>query len=114
MEKRLKNICEQTQEKYQRNFELMEEYKQKLEQEMQWYILTPTSTFGTEAAQMEKCENEKITSQKKALETAKQMFHQTRGESNSPEMHWDYYGVHAGEREQLRQEGKVVGQRIGK
>ena len=67
-----------------------------------------------EAAQLDKMENEKITSQRKALETAKQMLHQTRGESKSPEMDWDYYGVNTGEREQLRQEGKVVDQRMGK
>ena len=82
MEPKLKNICEQTQEKYQRNVKLMqEEYKRKLKQEIQRYISTETSTFG----------------QRKALETAKQMLHQTRGESKSPEMDWDYYGVHAGE-----------------
>ena len=48
---------------------------------MQRDISTQTSTFGAEAAQMEKFENEKITSQRKMLETVKQMLHQTREES---------------------------------
>ena len=72
MEEKLKNIREQTQEKYQRNVKLIqEEYKQKLEQEVQRYISTQTGTFCTEAAQLDKMENEKITSQRKALETVK-------------------------------------------
>ena len=38
--------------------------------------------------------NDKITSQNRALETAKQMLYQSRGESRSPEMDWDYYDTH--------------------
>ena len=92
MEEKLKNIREQPQEKL-----MQKEYKRKLEQEIQRYISTQTSTCGMEPAQMEKFENEKITSHRKALETAKQMLHQTRGECKSPEMDWDYYWVHASE-----------------
>ena len=36
---------------------------------------------------------DKLISQQKALETAKRMLHQGRGEAESPEMDWDYYGV---------------------
>ena len=47
--------------------------------------------------------DDKITSQKEVLETAKQMLHQTRGETRSPEMDWDYYGTQAHVREQSSQ-----------
>ena len=42
-------------------------------------------------------------SQRKPLETAKQMLHQGRGETELPEMDWDYYGVHAQAGEQPQQ-----------
>ena len=44
--------------------------------------------------------DDKMTSQREALETAKQMLHQPTGES---EMDWDYYGIHAHTGGQLRQ-----------
>ena len=37
------------------------------------------------------------------FETAKQMVHQDRGETVSPEMDWDYYGVHDQTGEQPQQ-----------
>ena len=49
---------------------MQEEYKRKLEQEVQWYISTRTSTLGTGATQPMKLEDEKVISQRKALETA--------------------------------------------
>ena len=44
-----------------------------------------------------------MISQRRALETAKQMLHQGRGETESPEMDWDYYGVHDQTGEQPQQ-----------
>ena len=69
---------------------------------------------GTEAAHIEMFKDEKITSQRKALETAKQMLHQPRGKSKSPEMDWDYYGVNTDGKEQLRQEEKEISQKLQK
>ena len=52
--------------------------------------------------------DDKTNSQRKALETAKQMLHQSRGESRSPEMDWNYYGTHAHAKEQSRQEKETM------
>ena len=52
--------------------------------------------------------DDKTYSQRKALETAKQMLHQSRGESRSPEMDWNYYGTHAHMKEQSRQEKEAM------
>ena len=51
--------------------------------------------------------DDKMTSQKKALETAKQMLHQSRGESRSAEMDWDYYGTQARVQEQSIQGDRI-------
>ena len=101
MEQKLKNLQEQAQERYQRNIQLMQEgYKKKYEQEVQRYISAQTSgpEIGTMLTGRES--DDKMTSQKKALETAKQMLHQLRGGSRSPEMDWDYYGTQARVQEQ--------------
>ena len=51
--------------------------------------------------------DDKMTSQRKALETAKQMLHQSRGESRSPEMDWDYYGTQTRVQEQFIQGDRI-------
>ena len=38
--------------------------------------------------------DDKNISKKRALEAVKQMLQKTRGEADSPEMNWDYYGIH--------------------
>ena len=42
------------------------------------------------------------------------MLHQTRGESRSPEMDWDYYRVHTHAGEQSQQEGEMMSHGTGK
>ena len=70
---------------------MQEEYQAKLEQEIQRY--------NSEQSQREKIDStarkaeDKLISQQKALETAKRMLHQGRGETESPEMDLDCYGV---------------------
>ena len=104
MEQKLRNLREQSQEKYQRNVQqIQEEYKKKFEQEFQRYISTQSVGLGTEPMPTMRKADDKMTSQKEVLEAAKQMLHQTRGESRSPEMDWDYYGTQAHAREQSRQ-----------
>ena len=74
---------------------MQEEYQMKLEQEVQRFTSgnPPRETIDSSFVAREV--EHKITSQRKALETAKQMLHQGRGETVSPEMDWDYYyGVH--------------------
>ena len=44
--------------------------------------------------------DDKTSSHRKALETAKKMLHQGRGKLRLPKMDWDYYGMHAHDREQ--------------
>ena len=51
--------------------------------------------------------DDKMTSQKKVLETAKQMLHQSRGGSRSPEMDWGYYETQARVQEQSIQEDRT-------
>ena len=92
MEQKLKNVQELAQEKYQKSIrQMQEEYQIKLEQEIQRY--------NSEQSQIEKIDStarkaeDKLISQQKALETIKRMLHQGRGETESPEMDWDYYGV---------------------
>ena len=95
MEQKLKSGREQTQEKYQKNIQQMqEEYQKKLEQEVQWYISDSCKRQGMDSLPMVLEAADKITSQRKALEAAKQMLYQSRGESRSPEMDWDYYDTH--------------------
>ena len=93
---------------------MQEEYKRKLEQEIQQYILTHTSILETGSTQTIKDKDDRITSQREALETAKQRLHETRGESRTPEMDWDYYEIHAYLGEQSRLEGEMVGNEKGK
>ena len=113
IEQKLKNIREQMQEKYQRNVQLMqEEYKRKLKQEVQQYI--STQYLGTGPSQAMKVKYDTIISQREALETVKQMLHQTRGESRSPEMDSNYYGVHTRSGKQSRQEGAMMSHGTGK
>ena len=87
---------------------MQEEYKKKLEQEVQWYISIRSSNLGTESIPTTKETENKITSQREALETAKQMLHQNRGESRSTEMDWDNYGTHARTGEQPRQVDEML------
>ena len=69
---------------------MQEEYQTKLEQEIQRY--------NSEQSQREKIDSTgrkaegKLISQQKALKTIKRL-HQAQGETESPEMDWDYYGV---------------------
>ena len=108
MEQKLKNLQEQAQERYQRNAQLMqEEYKKKYDQEVQQYIMTQFAKSEIEPVSNVKESDDKITSQGKALETAKQMVHPIRGESKSPEMDWDYYGT-----QDRAQEQSIQGDRI--
>ena len=92
MEQKLRSVQEQAQEKYQKSIrQVQEEYQTKLEQEVQRY--------NSGQSQREKIDpiarkaEDKLISQQRALETAKRMLHQGRGEAESPEMDWDYYGV---------------------
>ena len=71
-----------------------EEYQKKLEQEVQRYISDSCKSQGKDSLPMVQEADDKITSQRKALEAAKQMLYQNRGESRSPEMDWDYYDTH--------------------
>ena len=96
MEQKLRSIKEQTQEKYQKSVKQMqEEYQMKLEQEVQRFTSGKPNGERMGSSFVAREVEDKITSQRKALETAKQMLHQGRGETVSPEMDWDYYyGVH--------------------
>ena len=108
MEQKLRNLQEQAQERYQRNVQLMQEgYKKKYEQEVQRYISAQSSVpeIGTMLTRRES--EDKMKSQKKALEMAKQMLHQQRGGSKSPEMDWDYYGTQPRVQEQPMQEDRT-------
>ena len=104
MEQKLRNVQEQTQEKFRKSVKQMqEEYQRKLEQEVQrqasgnYNRERPDCSFA-----VRKIEG-KMVSLRKALETAKQMLHQGRGKTESPEMDWDYYGLHAQAGEQPQQ-----------
>ena len=95
IEQKLRNVQEQTQEKYQKSVKQMqEEYQMKLEQEVQRYTSEDSNRERTDSSLAAKEVEDKMISQRRALETAKQMLHQGRGETESPEMDWDYYWVH--------------------
>ena len=95
MERKLQNVQEQAQEKYQKSVKQMqEEYQTKLEQEVQPHTLKGMDSKKIGISSGEKETEEKLSSQKRALKTAKQMLHQRKVETGSPEMDWDYYGVH--------------------
>ena len=94
MKQKLKNLQEQAKERYQRNVQLMHEgYKKKYEQEVQRYISAQSSVPEIGTMLTGRGSDDKMISQKKALEMAKQMLHQPRGGSRLPEMDWDYYGT---------------------
>ena len=81
--------------KYQKSVKPMqEEYQMRLEQEVQRYTSENSNRERTSSSLAAKEAEDKMTSQRRALETAKQMLHQGRGEAESPEMDWDYYVVH--------------------
>ena len=73
---------------------MQEEYQKRLEQEVQQYISYNSNRQGTDSLPVVREAEDKMISRKKAIETAKQILHQTRGESRLPEMDWDYYGTH--------------------
>ena len=82
---------------------MQEEYQMKLEQEVQRYTSGNTNRERTDSSFVARKVEDKMISQKRALETAKQMLHQGKGETESPEMDWDYYGVHDQTGEQPQQ-----------
>ena len=95
MERKLQNVQEQAQEKYQKSVKQMQEdYQMKLDQEARQHALKGMDSKKIGISLGEKEAEEKLSSQKRALETAKQMLHQRKVETGSPEMDWDYYGVH--------------------
>ena len=72
---------------------MQEEYQMKLEQEVQRYTSGKPNRERKDSSFAARKVEDKMSSQKRALETAKQMLHQGRGEADSPEMDWDYYAV---------------------
>ena len=115
MEQKLRNVQEQAQEKYQKSVKQMqEEYQMKLEQEIQRYTSGQSKREKIDLLVVARKAKDKLISQQRALETAKRMLHQGRGERESPEMDWDYYGVQnqAGEQPQgVRAPGRIMGER---
>ena len=116
MERKLRNVQEQAQEKYQKSVrQMQEEYQMKLEQEVQRY--TSGQSQREKIDPIARKAEDKLISQQRALETAKRMLHQGRGEAESPEMDWDYYGVQnqtAGQPQHVRGAqipGRVTGER---
>ena len=107
MEQKLKNVQEKTQEIYQKSIKQMqEEYQMRLEQEIQRHTSENSNREGIGSYLAAKEAEDKMISQKRALETAKQMLHQGRGEAESPEMDWDYYVAHdlnGGQPQQIRE-----------
>ena len=94
MEQKLRNVQEQVQEKYQKSVrQMQEEYQMKLEHEVQRYTSGRSKREKIDPLVVARKAEDKLISQQRALETAKQMLHQERGEAESPEMDWDYYGV---------------------
>ena len=73
---------------------MQEEYQIRLEQEIQRHTSENSNRGGIGSSLTAKEAEDKMISQKKALETAKQMLHQGREEAESPEMDWDYYVAH--------------------
>ena len=85
---------------------MQEEYQMRLEQEIQRHTSKNSNREGIGSSLAAKEAEDKMISQKRALETAKQMLHQGRGEAESPEMDWDYYVVHdpnGGQPQQIRE-----------
>ena len=75
MEQKLINVQEQAQERYQRSVKQMqEEYQMKLEQEVQRYTAGKSNRERTDSSFAARKVEDKISSQKRALETAKQML----------------------------------------
>ena len=91
MEKKLKNVQEIAQEKFQRSItQMQKDYQNKLEQEVQRRSLECSQKERVNST-VNKAE-EKLNSRQTAIETVKRMLHQDRGKTESPEMDWDYYG----------------------
>ena len=91
MEKKLKNVQEIAQEKFQRSVtQMQEDYQNKLEQEVQRCSLECSQKERVNST-VNKVE-EKLNSKQTAIETVKRMLHQDWGKTESPEMDWDYYG----------------------
>ena len=65
----------------------------KLEQEVQRYTSGKSNRERTDSSFVARKAEDRMSSQKRALEMAKRMLHQGQGEAESPEMDWDYYGV---------------------
>ena len=86
---------------------MQEGYKKKYEHEVQRYISARSTgpEIGTVLTGRES--DDKMTGQRKALEMAKQMLHQSTGELRSPEMDWDYYGTQARVQEQSIQGDRI-------
>ena len=96
-------------ERYQRDIQLMqEEFKQKLNREIQLYISSHSGSVETGSLQAIKVNGDKSISNKRVLETAKKMLHQPRGEAKSTEMDWDYYGVPMQPERQSGRQGSEV------
>ena len=82
IKQKLKNVQEKTQEKYQKSVKQMqEEYQMRLEQEIQRHTSENSNREGIGSSLAAKEAEEKMINQKRALETAKQMLHQGRGEA---------------------------------
>ena len=94
MEQKLRNVQEQAQEKYQKSVrQMQEEYQMKLEHEVQRYTSGQSNREKIDPLVVARKVEDKMISQQRAVETAKRMLHQGRGEPESPEMDWDYYRV---------------------
>ena len=77
MEQKLRNIQEQVQEKYQKSVRQMQkEYQMKLEQEVQRYTSGKSNREKTDPSFVARKVEDKMSSQQRALEMAKQMLHQ--------------------------------------
>ena len=93
---------------------MQEEYQMKLEQEIQRYTSGQSKREKIDPLAVARKAEDKLISQQRALETAKQMLHQGRGGTESPEMDWDYYGVQnqAGAQPQgVWAPGRITGER---
>ena len=117
MEQKLRNVQEQMQEKYQKSVKQMqEEYQTKLEQVIQRCTSGNSNRERRDSSLATRENEDKMISQQKALETAKQMLHRRTGGIESPEMDWDYYGVHdqPGRQSQQVREVHNLGRTSGK
>ena len=80
MEKNLKNVQEKTQKKYQKSIKQMQgEYQMRLEQEIQRHTSENSNRVGICSSVAAKEAEDKMISQKRALETAKQLLQQSGG-----------------------------------